>query len=40
MFAPLESAFAERPLDARLLVGVIAIGLALITCATLVEVSD
>ena len=40
VFAPLESAFADRPLDVQLLAGVIATSLALIACAILVEARD
>ena len=40
VFAPLESAFAERPLDVDVLVAVIAVGLTLIACGILMEASD
>jgi hypothetical protein len=40
VFAPLESAFSEHPLNVRLLVAVLVTSLALIACAMLVEASD
>ena len=40
VFAPLESAFAERPLAVQSLVSVTAVGLALIVWAMLIEARD
>ena len=40
VFAPLESGFADRPFDARILAAVIVASLALIACAILLEAGD
>jgi hypothetical protein len=40
VFAPLESVFSERLVDARLLIGLVAVSATFIVCAILVEARD
>ena len=40
VFAPLESVFSERLVDARLLIGLVAVSATFILCAILVEARD
>jgi len=40
VFAPLESIFAERPINGAVLIGVVALGLLLIVCGILVQAND
>ncbi len=40
VFAPLESVFAERPINGAVLIGVVALGLLLIVCGILVQAND
>jgi hypothetical protein len=40
VFAPLESTFADRPLDVEVLMSVIALSVTLIGCGILIEASD
>jgi uncharacterized MnhB-related membrane protein len=40
VFAPLESVFAERPINGAVLIGVVALGLLLIVCGILLQAND
>jgi hypothetical protein len=40
VFAPLESVFSERLVDARLLIGLVAVSATFIVCAILLEARD